>query len=413
MSTYCRETTDAGPPPLLGGRPDRPRRLRALLARDGPLRRLDRSLLLASLALTALGTVLVFSATRSRDHLTGGDPYHFLLRHCLNILIGLLLAAFVVRVGHRRLRDAAPVLYGLSVVLTALVLTPLGSTVNGARRWIEIGGGFAFQPSELVKVAVILAAAALVASRAEAASRRRPGEQHPPDALTVMALLLLVGLPAVLVLLTPDLGQTLGLIAIVLALLTAAGAHRVWILGLIGAGVAGAVAVWQLGVLDEYQINRVAAFANPELDPAGVGYNTHQARIAIGAGGLTGMGLFQGSQTVGQFVPEQHTDFIFTVAGEELGFVGGATIILLLGVVMWRALRIARDCPDLYGTVLAAGIAGWLAFQTFENIGMSLGIMPVTGLPLPFVSYGGSSMFAVWIAVGLLQAIHLQTTARR
>jgi rod shape determining protein RodA len=170
----------------------------------------------------------------------------------------------------------------------------------------------------------------------------------------------------------------------------------------------GALLVWQLGVLDEYQINRFAAFANPELDPAGVGYNTNQARIAIGSGGLYGAGLFNGTQTTGQFVPEQQTDFIFTVAGEELGFLGAGLIILTLGVILWRACRIARDTTELYGTVVAAGIISWFAFQSFENIGMTLGIMPVAGLPLPFVSYGGTSMFAVWIAIGLLQSIKVQ-----
>ena len=163
-----------------------------------------------------------------------------------------------------------------------------------------------------------------------------------------------------------------------------------------------------MGILDDYQITRFAAFANPELDPAGVGYNTNQARIAIGSGGLSGTGLGKGSQTTGQFVPEQQTDFVFTVAGEELGFVGAGLILVLLGIVLWRACRIARETTELYGTIVAAGIIAWFAFQSFENVGMTLGIMPVAGLPLPFVSYGGSSMFAVWVAVGLLQSIRVQ-----
>jgi rod shape determining protein RodA len=379
---------------------------RRLSARDSVLRRLDVPLLAAALALTAIGTVLVYSATRGRTDLTGGDPHYFLLRHLANIAIGLVLAAFVLWVGAARLRDAAPLLYGLGVLLTALVLTPVGSTVNGSQRWIEIGGGFAFQPSELVKVAVILAMAALLAARAESQ------DSLTPDSRTVLTALLLAGVPTVFILLTPDLGQTMGMAVIVLGVLTASAAPRGWILGLLGTAAAGALVVWQAGILDEYQINRLAAFANPELDPAGVGYNTNQARIAIGSGGLLGAGLFQGHQTTGQFVPEQHTDFIFTVAGEELGFVGAGLIIVLLGVVLWRALRIAREAQDVYGAMVAAGIVAWLAFQSFENIGMSLGIMPVTGLPLPFLSYGGSSMFAVWIAVALLQSIHVGTRVR-
>ncbi|SFD33135.1 rod shape determining protein RodA [Streptomyces aidingensis] len=377
-----------------------------LTARDSLLRKLDWPLLGSALVLTVTGTVLVYSATRGREELNHGDPQFFLLRQCVNAALGIALAAVVVWLGSRRVRDAVPLLYAMSVLLAALVLTPLGTTVNGSRSWIEVGGGFALQPSELVKVAVILALAALFAARADASG----GES--PDVRTMLFALVLVAVPAVFIMLAPDMGQTLGLVVIFLGVLVAAGASRWWLAGLCGAGAAGAVAGWLAGLLDEYQINRFAAFANPELDPAGVGYNTNQARIAIGSGGLFGTGLFQGHQTTGQFVPEQHTDFVFTVAGEELGFLGSCGIIVLLGVVLWRALRIARDATDLYGTVVAAGIVAWLAFQSFENIGMSLGIMPVTGLPLPFLSYGGSAMFAVWIAVGLLQAIHLESRRR-
>lgn len=215
-------------------------------------------------------------------------------------------------------------------------------------------------------------------------------------------------IPIGCIMLMPDLGSTMVILVIILGVLLASGASNRWIFGLLGAGVVGAVLVAALGILDKYQINRFAAFANPKLDPAGVGYNTGQARIAIGSGGLTGTGLFKGSQTTGQFVPEQQTDFVFTVAGEELGFVGAGLIIVLIGVILWRACRIARETTELYGTIVAAGIIAWFAFQSFENIGMTLGIMPVAGIPLPFVSYGGSSMFAVWVAIGLLQSIRVQ-----
>lgn len=234
------------------------------------------------------------------------------------------------------------------------------------------------------------------------------GDKQYPDHRTVVQALGLAAVPMLIVLLMPDLGSVMVMVVIVLGVLLASGASNRWVFGLIGAGTMGAIAVWQLGVLDDYQIARFAAFANPELDPAGVGYNTNQARIAIGSGGLTGSGLFHGSQTTGQFVPEQQTDFVFTVAGEELGFLGGGLILLLIGVILWRACRIARETTELYGTIVAAGIVAWFAFQAFENVGMTLGIMPVTGLPLPFVSYGGSSMFAVWVAVGLLQSIRVQ-----
>ncbi|MEE1811567.1 MULTISPECIES: rod shape-determining protein RodA [unclassified Streptomyces] len=373
-----------------------------LIARDSLVRKLDWPLLGSAIALSFIGSLLVYSATRGRDSLTHGDPYYFLLRHALNTGIGFALMVGTIWLGHRTLRGAVPILYGLSVLLVLAVLTPLGATVNGAHAWIIIGGGFSLQPSEFTKITIILIMAMLLAERVDA------GDQLHPDHRTVAKALGLAAVPMAVVMGMPDLGSVMVMAVIVLGVLLASGASNRWVFGLLGAGTAGAVAIWQLGLLDDYQIARFAAFANPALDPAGVGYNTNQARIAIGSGGLTGTGLFQGTQTTGQFVPEQQTDFVFTVAGEELGFLGAGLILVLLGVVLWRACRIARETTELYGTIVAAGIIAWFAFQAFENIGMTLGIMPVAGLPLPFVSYGGSSMFAVWVAVGLLQSIRVQ-----
>ncbi|MGW0993655.1 rod shape-determining protein RodA [Streptomyces sp. NPDC002520] len=373
-----------------------------LFARDSLARRLDWPMLLAALALSLIGSLLVYSATRNRTEINQGDPYYFLLRHIMNAGIGLALMVGTIWLGHRALRNAVPILYGVSLLGVLLVLTPLGATINGSRNWIVLGGGFSLQPAEFVKVTITLGMAMMLAARVDA------GDKPYPDHRTVLQALGLATVPILIVMLMPDLGTVLAMVAIILGVLLASGASNRWIFGLLTAGVLGCIAIWQLHILDEYQINRFAAFANPELDPAGVGYNTNQARIAIGSGGLTGAGLFHGSQTTGQFVPEQQTDFVFTVAGEELGFLGAGLIILLLGVVLWRACRIARDSTELYGTIVAAGIVAWFAFQSFENIGMTLGIMPVTGLPLPFVSYGGSSMFAVWVAVGLLQSIKVQ-----
>jgi rod shape determining protein RodA len=373
-----------------------------LTARDSLVRRLDWPLLLSAIALSGIGSLLVWSATRNRDALNHGDPYYFLLRHLLNTGIGFALMVGTIWLGHRTLRGAVPFLYGLSVLLVLAVLTPLGATVNGAHAWIVIGGGFSLQPSEFTKITIILGMAMLLAARVDA------GDQQHPDHRTVLKSLGVAVVPIAVIMLMPDLGSVMVIAMIILGVLLASGASNRWIFGLVGAGVLGAALVAFLGLLDEYQINRFAAFANPELDPAGVGYNTNQARIAIGSGGLRGTGLFKGSQTTGQFVPEQQTDFVFTVAGEELGFLGAGLILVLLGVVLWRACRIARETTELYGTIVAAGIIAWFAFQSFENIGMTLGIMPVAGLPLPFVSYGGSSMFAVWVAIGLLQSIRVQ-----
>jgi rod shape determining protein RodA len=373
-----------------------------LTARDSAVWRLDWVMVLAGVGLSVIGSLLVWSATRNRTDLNQGDPHYFLTRHVLSLLAGLLLMAGMVWIGHRRLRGAVPFLYAVSLLLGVLVLTPLGATINGQRAWLHLGGGFSLQPAEFIKMTVILGMAMLLAAKVDA------GDREHPDHRTVLQALGLAALPIVVIMLMPDLGSVMVMVIIVLGVLLASGASNRWVVGLCVAGAGGAVLVWALGMLDQYQINRFAAFANPALDPSGVGYNTNQARIAIGSGGLAGKGLFKGSQTTGQFVPEQQTDFVFTVAGEELGFLGGALIILLLGVVIWRACRIARESTALYSTIVAAGVIAWFAFQSFENIGMTLGIMPVAGLPLPFVSYGGTSMFAVWIAVGLLQSIRVQ-----
>ncbi|MFF4344949.1 rod shape-determining protein RodA [Kitasatospora sp. NPDC001540] len=381
-----------------------PRRssLARALAKDSPLRRLDWIMILAALALSLVGSLLVWSATRGRDSLTHGDPQYFLYRHLTNLVIGIGLCVAVILLGTRRLRTAVPFIYLAVILLLFAVLSPLGSTINGAHSWIQFGGGFSIQPAEFAKLAIVLGMAVVLSSRVDT------GEREFPPTRSVLQSLAVAGFPMAVVMLMPDLGSVMVMVVTVLGVLLASGAANRWVVGLLAGGTAGALAIWKLGVLSQYQIDRFAAFANPALDPAGVGYNTAQARIAIGSGGLTGMGLFHGTQTTGQFVPEQQTDFVFSVAGEELGFAGGLLMIGLLGVILWRACRIARQASDLYGTILAAGAVTWFAFQAFENIGMNLGIMPVAGIPLPFVSYGGSSMFAVWIAIGLLQSVRSQ-----
>ncbi|MDT0307606.1 rod shape-determining protein RodA [Streptomyces sp. DSM 44917] len=371
-----------------------------MAARDSTVRRVDWVLLLAALALSGLGTVLVYSATRNRTEINGGDPEFFLNRSLLNLAIGLALAGGVMWLGHHRLRSAVPFFFGFSLFATLLVFTPLGTEINGQRAWLSIAG-YTLQPGEFAKVAVVLGMAVILAAQVDAGDREEPGTR---------AILQSLGLAAVplAIVVIDDLGMAMVISVIVLGILLASGSPLRWSLGLIAAGIAGAVLVWTLGILDDYQLDRFAAFADPSRDPAGVGYNTNQARIAIGSGGFFGSGLFQGTQTTGQFVPEQHTDFIFTVAGEELGFLGAGGIIVLLGIVLWRGLRIARGATDLYGTIIAAGVVAWFAFQGFENIGMALGIMPVAGVPLPFLSYGGTAMFVSWIAIGLLQSVRMK-----
>jgi rod shape determining protein RodA len=380
----------------------RPRMMRI----DAPSRskapRLDWLLMAAVAGLLAMGTLLVWSATIARDDLTAGDPDSYLKKQLVNIAIGIVLGVMIIATDHRWVRILAPLVYVGSVVGLALVLV-MGSTINGSRSWLMLGG-LSIQPAEFAKLAVIIGMALLVAERTENSLRQRQ-VRH----LDVLGMLAIAAVPAALIMLQPDLGTMLVLSATVFGVVAVSGAPRRWLLALAGGAVLAAVLAVQMGLLEDYQLDRFLAFTNPDLDPRGAGYNTTQARIAIGNGGVIGQGLFDGSQTQSGFVPEQHTDFIFTVAGEELGLVGSAVLIALLGVVLWRALTIAAHADDLFGRLAAGGVACWFGFQAFQNIGMCLGIMPVTGVPLPLVSYGGSSMFATLMAVGLLQNIHLRT----
>ncbi len=383
----------------------RPRTIRpeSTLAR---VPRLDWMLLVAAIALLALGALLVWSATAQRDALTGGDPQAFLRRHLVNIAIGVVLSVLVAATDHRWVRILAPAVYVASLAGLVLVLV-MGSTINGSRSWIVLAG-MSIQPAEFAKLSVVIGMALVVAERTEGSWRQRE-VRH----LDVLGMLGVAALPALLILLQPDLGTMLVLLATVFGVIAASGAPRRWLLGLAAGGVAMATVAVRAGVLEDYQIDRFMAFMDPTLDPRGAGYNTEQARIAIGNGGVFGQGLFNGSQTRAGFVPEQQTDFIFTVAGEELGLVGAGVVIALLGVVLWRALTIASQAGDVFGRLVASGVACWLGFQSFQNIGMCLGIMPVTGVPLPLVSHGGSSMFATLMAIGLLQTIHLRTQRSR
>ncbi|CUR55874.1 Rod shape-determining protein RodA [metagenome] len=365
---------------------------------------LDWLLMFAATTLVALGSLLVWSATSTRADLTGGDPNAYLRKQLVNVAIGVVLMVAVMATDHRWVRILAPLAYLASVAGLVMVLVA-GSTINGSRSWLQVGG-MSIQPSELAKLAVVIGMALVVAERTERRWGRSVGS------LEVLAMLAIAGVPAVLILLQPDLGTMLVLSATVFGVLAIAGAGRRWLAGLTLGAVVGAVAAVSAGVLKPYQVDRFLAFTNPGLDPRGAGYNTEQARIAVGNGGLFGQGLFEGSQTRSGFVPEQHTDFIFTVAGEELGLVGAGVVILLLAVLVWRALAISAGAGDLFGRVAAAGVACWWGFQAFQNIGMCLGIMPVTGVPLPFVSYGGSSLFAGMLALGLLQNIHLRSSGQ-
>ncbi|MGI8667566.1 MAG: FtsW/RodA/SpoVE family cell cycle protein [Jatrophihabitans sp.] len=366
------------------------------------LRSYDVVLLAAALLLCLIGAVLVWSATRSRLEQAGGNPQTYLAKHLLNTALGAVLLFCAARVDSRVFRLIGPLLY-LASILGLLAVFVIGSTINGAHAWIVIGGGFEIQPAEFAKLGLIAALSVLFGQRA---ARRAPGS--PPSGRNLLAAGVLVLPPLGLIMLQPDLGSALVLLAATLGVLIAAGVRAGWIIVLLLLGVLGAALAIKAGVLAEYQLARFAAFTHPGRDAQGVAYNINQAHIAIAHGGFFGQGLFHGAQTHGAFVPEQQTDFVFSVAGEELGFAGSAVIIGLFAVIVWRGLRIAAAATGA-SRLIAAGIVCWIGFQAFQNIGMNLGLTPVTGLPLPFVSYGGSSMFAQGLALGLLQAIHRRT----
>jgi rod shape determining protein RodA len=369
------------------------------------LRRYDWLMLVTALLLCLVGALLVWSATRTRLQLVGANPQTYLAKHLLNTALGAVLLLLTARVDARLFRLIGPLLY-LASLVGLLAVFAIGSTINGAHAWIVIGGGFEIQPAEFAKLGVISALAVLFAQRASI----RPGRPPSVRDLALAGAVLLP--PLALIMLQPDLGSALVVAAAALGVLIAAGVRPTWIAGLLLLAGLGAVLAIKAGVLAEYQLARFAAFAHPGRDPQGVAYNITQAHIAIAHGGLFGQGLFHGAQTRGAFVPEQQTDFVFSVAGAELGFLGSAAIIAGIGVLLWRGLRIAAAASGA-ARLVAAGIVCWIGFQTFQNVGMNLGLTPVTGLPLPFVSYGGSSMFAMGIALGLLQAIHRQSLGPR
>jgi rod shape determining protein RodA len=376
--------------------PRRRSRLGRAFARGGVARSWDWPLIVVTCALTALGTVLVWAATEPSLRQAGLDPHTYLKKAVLWAVLGLILMFITASIDYRRIRRWAPVLYGLSVLLLAAVLV-VGQSVNGAKAWIALPGGFQVEPSEFAKLGLILSAAWLL-------SRRNLTTGRPTMRDVGYAVLAAVPLVA-LVEKEPALGVTLVLVFTLAGMIVVSGLRIYWVLGGL-AGIAAAVAaVARLHLLKGYQLTRLTAFLHPQQDLAGSGYNGLQAKIAIGSGGLRGAGLFHGKFTGGNFVPSVQTDFIFTVAGEELGFIGCAAIVAMLAFIVFRAIRAAQLADDMFGMLVASGIAVWFAFQSFVNVGMTIGIMPITGLPLPFVSYGGSAIFADMIAIGLLHSV--------
>jgi rod shape determining protein RodA len=363
------------------------------LAKDSPLRKYDWVLLVAVVGLSLIGTLLVYSATQP-----SADPRSYLIKQLINVALGLILMVAVSLLDYRQIRLFAPIVYAVAVLGLVVVLSPLGTTVSGAKAWINLPAGFQVEPSEFAKIGLVLVIAVVFGELRD--SGRIPGPKH---AAGVLALALI---PVVLVEREPALGVLIVLLLMTFGMIALSGLRLPWLAGLVAAGTIAVLAVFKLHLLRAYQLDRLTAFLHPGADPTGTGYETIHSKIMIGSGGTFGTGLLHSQLVTANFVPNQQTDFIFSVAGQELGFVGCAVIIVLLGVLIFRALRIAARADDQFGLLVASGIALWFGLQAFINIGMTIGIMPVTGLPLPFVSYGGSAMFADMTAIGVLQSVH-------
>ena len=359
----------------------------------------DPILTIAVALLLVIGTLLVYAATRNWYAANGLDPEYYLKRHVINIAIGSLLAWGTTVVDYRLLRAYTPILWVIGVLgLTAVLIPGIGDEVNGSKAWIGLPGGFQVQPAELAKISIIVGMSMILSERTH--------DTDSPQHTDVLQALVVAAIPVLLIISQPDMGTVFIIGIAVVTIIAVSGAPMRWVVGLILVAVIGSFAAVKVGVINDYQVKRLQAFVDPNADSQGSGYQLRQARITVGSGGLIGTGLFNGPQTNGRFVPEQQTDFIFTVAGEQLGFLGCGFILILYLTVLMRAFGIARKSNDPYGKLVCTGVIAWFAFQTFENIGMTVGMMPMTGVPLPFVSYGGSSMFATMIGFGLLQNVN-------
>ncbi len=359
-------------------------------------RDLDWVMLGAVGGIITLGLVMVYSTTRNLVD----NPYYFVTRQAVALGLGIMVFCVILRIDYRKFRDFSLLAYLAVIVLLIGVITPMGSSAKGAQAWYAFPGGFQFQPAELAKFLLIVALCGYV--------NEHRGDIDP---WRVTVLVGLAVLPIGLIQLQPDLGTNMVLAAILLGLLAVAGAKGRYLLVLLLLAVTGVYAVLTLGLLQQYQIDRLTSVINPDAASQAAAYNQTQSKNTIGSGGVTGAGLFQGPQTRLGYVPEQHTDFIFTAVAEELGFVGAAVLLALYAVVMWRTWRTARLARDYYGTLVCSAVFAMLAFQIFENIGMTMAIMPVTGIPLPLMSYGGSSMIATLACLGLVANVHARRFA--
>jgi rod shape determining protein RodA len=374
------------------------RSVETVTTRRGPRLLLDPWLLLATLALVGCSLVVLKGATRND---VPGAPLYFFERQVGYAVVGLVLMLAIARFDVSRLREFKLPIYGALIGLNLLVLG-LGSVARGSRRWISLPF-FQFQPSELGKVLLVVALAGFAVDRA-----RRLHERQ-----TTARMMLLALAPAALVMIQPDLGTALVYVTLALAVLFVAGTpgRQLWsLIGLFAVATAlvlAAAPAVGVHVLKPYQVERLTGFVNPSHDPRNATYQVNQSLIAIGSGEKTGRGVAHATQTGLNFLPEHHTDFVFSVVGETYGFAGAALVLSLYALLIWRTLRIVTLAKNLFGALVAGGVLAMLMFQVFVNVGMTIGIMPITGVTLPLMSFGGASYLTTFLALGLLQSIHV------
>jgi rod shape determining protein RodA len=371
---------------------------RPKLSATSPFRHLDVALLAGAVALAGMGVLMVYSATRAKMVTAGLDPHYFLTRQALWVSIGLVAMVATALIDYRIWREVSPLAYGVVVLALLAVMSPIGTSAQGSQRWFGFGS-LQLQPSAFASLALVLVLASFGAGR-------REGE------FSLRALGAIVGAGAVLiglVAIQPDLGSALVLGAVMLTVLVVIGVPGRYLAGFVAAAIVlGAVAL-HAGLLKDYQLHRLTAFLDQSHHRAPQAtYNVDESKIAIASGGLTGRGLFHGSQTNLSYVPEQQTDFIFTAVGEQLGLVGSATVLALFGVLLWRVLRVAQLARDTFGTLLCTGVLAIFMVQVFENVGMTTGIMPIAGIPLPLMSYGGSGTIVALAGLGIVQSVHMR-----
>lgn len=365
------------------------------------LKFIDRTFVAVLIILIAFGMVVLSSATAA------SNPSYYLGKQIGAFVLGTIAAILVIRYDYIQVQRYSWALYGVSIALLILVLA-IGSEVRGTTGWIKIGPLPPFQPAEFTKVMFILAFADFLSNRKGSLNTFKE----------MLPCFLYMGAPWALVMAQKDLGTGLVYIVITMVMMYFAGANPRILFGLFG-GAAAAIALalflhfnYQMPIpLKEYQLKRLTVFVNPTNDGAGgkdAGWNTLQSLIAIGSGGFDGKGLYHGTQVQQNFLPEHHTDFVYAVIGEELGFLGGVFVIILYAVLLVRAIAISFEAKELYGTLLVVGVSAMWLFHIFENIGMCLGVMPVTGIPLPFLSYGGTAMLTNMIAAGLIIGVNLR-----